>query len=100
MRVSQVDPASSLMLISKVPAHGNSKKDTGGVGAGDILMFLTGQDEISKAVTALQAGVAELPAGACMDLMVLPIYAALPPELQVRAPPVRNALLKPTPSQT
>ena len=51
-------------------------------------MFLTGADEISKAVAALQAGVAELPAGACMDLMLLPIYAALPsphPKLQVAA---------------
>ena len=56
-----------------------------GTGAGDILIFLTGQDEISKAVAALQQGVAELPAGACMDLLILPIYAALPPELQVRS---------------
>lgn len=56
-------------------------------------MFLTGQDEISKAVAALQAGVAELPAGACMDLMILPIYAALPPELQVGPhPPVTHTL--------
>jgi ATP-dependent RNA helicase DHX8/PRP22 len=62
-------------------------------------MFLTGADEISKAVAALQAGVAELPAGACMDLMLLPIYAALPPELQVGGSSPHQRLLNPKPSQ-
>lgn len=52
--------------------------------AGDILMFLTGQAEIEKAVAKLNEEVAALPSDACMDLLVLPIYAAMPPELQVR----------------
>ncbi len=51
--------------------------------AGDILMFLPGQDDIQKAVKMLNEGVASLPADSCMDLLVLPIYAALPPDLQV-----------------
>ena len=51
--------------------------------AGDILMFLPGQDDIHKAVKMLNEGVASLPADSCMDLLVLPIYAALPPDLQV-----------------
>ncbi len=47
-------------------------------------MFLTGQAEIEKAVAKLNEGIASLPPDSCMDLLVLPIYAALPPELQVR----------------
>lgn len=47
-------------------------------------MFLTGQTEIEKAVAKLNEGIASLPPDSCMDLLVLPIYAALPPELQVR----------------
>jgi hypothetical protein len=51
--------------------------------AGDILMFLTGQSEIEKACHKINEAVAALPPGSCQDLLVLPIYAALPPELQV-----------------
>jgi HrpA-like RNA helicase len=51
--------------------------------AGDILLFLTGQAEIDKAVKQLNDAVRGLPPGTCGDLMVLPIYAALPPEMQV-----------------
>ena len=47
-------------------------------------MFLPGQDDINKAVVMLNEGVAALPADSCMDLLVLPIYAALPPDLQVQ----------------
>ncbi len=46
-------------------------------------MFLPGQDDINKAVKMLNEGVAALPPDSCMDLLVLPIYAALPPDLQV-----------------
>ena len=46
-------------------------------------MFLPGQDDIHKAVKMLNEGVANLPADSCLDLLVLPIYAALPPDLQV-----------------
>lgn len=51
--------------------------------AGDILMFLTGQSEIEKACHKINEAVAALPPSSCQDLLVLPIYAALPPELQV-----------------
>ena len=57
-------------------------------------MFLPGQDDIQKAVKMLNEGVASLPADACMDLLVLPIYAALPPDLQVLPRPPRHSLHK------
>ena len=65
---------------------------------GDILIFLTGAADVDKAVRSLNDDVASMPAGACGDLLVLPIYAALPPELQARvfapAPPgVRRAVV-------
>lgn len=46
-------------------------------------MFLTGQAEIDRAVRALNDAVRALPPDSCSDLLVLPIYAALPPEMQV-----------------
>ncbi|KAL3149932.1 hypothetical protein ABBQ38_013295 [Trebouxia sp. C0009 RCD-2024] len=52
--------------------------------AGDVLIFLTGQAEIDKAVRMLHEEVGALPEGTCGDMLVLPIYAALPPELQAR----------------
>jgi ATP-dependent RNA helicase DHX8/PRP22 len=51
---------------------------------GDILVFLTGQAEIEKAVAAINAAVCALPEGSAEDLLVLPLYASLPPELQLR----------------
>ena len=56
---------------------------------GDILVFLTGQAEIDKAVAAINDAIRALPAGSCGDLVVLPLYAALPPDMQARvfAPP-------------
>ncbi|BDA44197.1 ATP-dependent RNA helicase DHX8 [Coccomyxa sp. Obi] len=56
---------------------------------GDILVFLTGQAEIDKAVKQLGEAIAELPEGSCSDLLILPLYAAMPLELQARvfAPP-------------
>lgn len=58
---------------------------------GDILMFLTGQAEIDRTVRALNDAVRDLPPGSCGDLMVMPLYAALPPAMQSRvfsrAPP-------------
>eukprot|EP00879_Flechtneria_rotunda_P013602 GHRR01014208.1.p1 GENE.GHRR01014208.1~~GHRR01014208.1.p1 ORF type:complete len:752 (+),score=245.25 GHRR01014208.1:131-2386(+) len=51
---------------------------------GDILVFLTGQAEIDKAAARLNKEVSTLPAGAAGPLLVLPLYAALPPELQLR----------------
>jgi HrpA-like RNA helicase len=52
--------------------------------AGDILIFLTGQAEIDKAVQRLNKEVCNLPEGSAGELLVLPLYAALPPELQLR----------------
>ncbi|EIE25953.1 putative ATP-dependent RNA helicase [Coccomyxa subellipsoidea C-169] len=56
---------------------------------GDILVFLTGQAEIDKAVKQLSEAIAELPEDSCPDLLILPLYAAMPLELQARvfAPP-------------
>lgn len=57
---------------------------------GDILLFLTGQEEIDRVVRQLNARVAAMPAEECPDLQVLPLYASLPPEMQSRifsAPP-------------
>ncbi|KAI8466158.1 MAG: DEAH-box nuclear pre-mRNA splicing factor [Monoraphidium minutum] len=51
---------------------------------GDVLVFLTGQAEIEKAVAAINAAVCALPAGSAADLLVLPLYASLPPEMQLR----------------
>ncbi len=47
-------------------------------------MFLTGQAEIDRAVARLHTEVAALPAGSACELLALPLYAALPPELQLR----------------
>ncbi|KAK9832232.1 hypothetical protein WJX74_003796 [Apatococcus lobatus] len=52
---------------------------------GDILMFLTGQGEIMKAVKQLNNAVSSLPADAdCDALLVMPLYAAMPPDMQAR----------------
>eukprot|EP00249_Psilotum_nudum_P003089 c16414_g1_i1 orf=285-2411(+) len=52
--------------------------------AGDILLFMTGQDEIEKVVLKLEERVGQLEEGSCMDAIILPLYASLPPEMQVR----------------
>lgn len=39
-----------------------------------------------QAVQRLHEEVAAIPEGECEDMLVLPIYAALPPELQVSQP--------------
>eukprot|EP00897_Mesotaenium_endlicherianum_P008574 jgi/Mesen1/7745/ME000407S06973 len=51
---------------------------------GDILVFLTGQDEIDKAVRKTEEAIGSLEEGACMDAVLLPLHASLPPELQAR----------------
>jgi ATP-dependent RNA helicase DHX8/PRP22 len=54
--------------------------------AGDILVFLTGQEEIDSLARLLEERSAALPEGGAggLGLAVLPIYAALPPEQQVK----------------
>lgn len=53
---------------------------------GDILVFLTGQEEIDSLARLLEERAAQLPDGGQggQGLVVLPIYAALPPEQQVK----------------
>lgn len=51
---------------------------------GDILVFLTGQAEIEKAAAKINAEVSALPGGSCGPLLVLPLHASLPPDMQVR----------------
>ena len=61
-------------------------------GPGDILVFLTGQEEIEACERLISERGAALPPDPDRpELLVLPIYAALPPEQQLRvfapAPP-------------
>ncbi|KAK9117502.1 hypothetical protein Sjap_016449 [Stephania japonica] len=51
---------------------------------GDILIFMTGQDEIEKLVLKLEEKIQRLEEGSCMDAIVLPLHGSLPPEMQVR----------------
>ncbi|XXG45040.1 hypothetical protein AAC387_Pa02g0231 [Persea americana] len=58
---------------------------------GDVLIFMTGQDDIEKMVSKLEEKVLSLEEGSCMDAIILPLHGSLPPEMQVRvfspAPP-------------
>ncbi|KAL3695129.1 hypothetical protein R1sor_008780 [Riccia sorocarpa] len=51
---------------------------------GDILLFMTGQDEIEKTLLKLEEEVRNLDEGSCMDAVILPLYGSLPPEMQAR----------------
>jgi ATP-dependent RNA helicase DHX8/PRP22 len=53
---------------------------------GDILVFLTGQEEIDALGQLLEEKARQLPDGAAggQELQVLRIYAALPPEQQMK----------------
>ncbi|KAL8052426.1 hypothetical protein ABFX02_05G003200 [Erythranthe guttata] len=59
---------------------------------GDVLIFMTGQDDIEKLVMKLEERIKNLEEGSCMDAMILPLHGSLPPELQVRvfSPPPAN----------
>lgn len=59
---------------------------------GDILIFMTGQDDIEKLVSKLEERIQGLEEGSCMDAIVLPLHGSLSPELQVRVfnPPPPN----------
>ncbi|KAK1570571.1 hypothetical protein Q3G72_003925 [Acer saccharum] len=59
---------------------------------GDVLIFLTGQDDIEKLVSMLEDRIQSLQEGSCMDAIILPLHGSLPPELQVRvfSPPPPN----------
>ncbi|XP_048428080.1 probable pre-mRNA-splicing factor ATP-dependent RNA helicase DEAH4 isoform X1 [Pyrus x bretschneideri] len=53
-------------------------------GEGDVLIFMTGQDEIDKLVLKLEERVRSLEEGSCMDAIILPLHGSLQPEMQVR----------------
>ncbi|KAG8089710.1 hypothetical protein GUJ93_ZPchr0011g27222 [Zizania palustris] len=59
--------------------------------SGDVLIFMTGMDDIDKMVSKLKEKIQNLEEGSCMDALVLPLHGSLPPEQQVRvfapAPP-------------
>ncbi|XP_078434276.1 RNA helicase family protein isoform X2 [Wolffia australiana] len=59
---------------------------------GDILIFMTGKDDIEKMIKKLEERIMELEEGSCMDAVVLPLHGSLPPEMQVRvfSPPPPN----------
>ncbi|KAI3426778.1 RNA helicase [Psidium guajava] len=59
---------------------------------GDVLIFMTGQDDIEKLVSKLEDEVRSLEEGSCMDAIILPLHGSLPPESQVRVftPPPPN----------
>ncbi|KAG2706688.1 hypothetical protein I3843_05G103400 [Carya illinoinensis] len=59
---------------------------------GDVLIFMTGQDDIEKLVSKLEDRVQSLDEGSCMDAIILPLHGSLPPEMQVRvfSPPPLN----------
>lgn len=60
---------------------------------GDILVFLTGQIEIERACKALHRAICSLNKQSCGDLLILPLFASLPPDIQsqVFAPPPTGA---------
>ncbi|MFS8020463.1 putative RNA helicase [Helianthus anomalus] len=49
---------------------------------GDILIFMTGQDDIEKLVSKLEEKIQSFEVGSCMDALVLPLHGSLPPEMQ------------------
>ncbi|CAN6550921.1 unnamed protein product [Malus baccata var. baccata] len=53
-------------------------------GEGDVLIFMTGQDDIDKLVLKLEERVRSLEEGSCMDAIILPLHGSLQPEMQVR----------------
>ncbi|XP_047309268.1 probable pre-mRNA-splicing factor ATP-dependent RNA helicase DEAH4 [Impatiens glandulifera] len=59
---------------------------------GDVLIFMTGQDDIEKLVKKLEERVQSLEEGSCMDAIILPLHGSLPPQMQVRVfnPPPEN----------
>ncbi|XP_065636492.1 probable pre-mRNA-splicing factor ATP-dependent RNA helicase DEAH4 [Quercus suber] len=59
---------------------------------GDVLIFMTGQDDIEKLVSKLEDRVQSLQEGSCLDAIILPLHGSLPPEMQVRvfSPPPPN----------
>ncbi|XP_020523399.1 probable pre-mRNA-splicing factor ATP-dependent RNA helicase DEAH4 isoform X2 [Amborella trichopoda] len=51
---------------------------------GDVLLFMTGQEDIEKTVSKLEERIRSLEEGSCMGAIILPLHGSLPPEMQVR----------------
>ncbi|CAH9071151.1 unnamed protein product [Cuscuta europaea] len=51
---------------------------------GDVLIFMTGQDDIGRLVSKLEDKIRSLEEGSCRDAIVLPLHGSLAPEMQVR----------------
>ncbi|ERN06761.1 hypothetical protein AMTR_s00005p00123270 [Amborella trichopoda] len=51
---------------------------------GDVLLFMTGQEDIEKTVSKLEERIRSLEEGSCMGAIILPLHCSLPPEMQVR----------------
>ena len=62
--------------------------------AGDVLVFLTGQDEIESMERLLRDRAAGLPPSKLcgLRLTVVPIYASMPPEQQMKVGALRGVL--------
>ncbi|KAI8112991.1 hypothetical protein M9435_002997 [Picochlorum sp. BPE23] len=52
---------------------------------GDILVFLPGQAEIERVCKTLDTCISSMSSQECSPLIIIPLYAALPPEMQSRA---------------
>lgn len=59
---------------------------------GDVLIFMTGQDDIGKMVSKLEERIQNLEEGSCLDAIILPLHGSLAPEMQIRvfSPPPPN----------
>lgn len=51
---------------------------------GDVLIFMTGQDDIEKLISKLEEKIQYLEQGSVMDAVILPLHGSLPPEMQIR----------------
>ncbi|KAL4192929.1 hypothetical protein AMTRI_Chr06g196760 [Amborella trichopoda] len=49
---------------------------------GDVLLFMTGQEDIEKTVSKLEERIRSLEEGSCMGAIILPLHGSLPPEMQ------------------
>lgn len=61
---------------------------------GDVLVFMTGEDEVEDVCRRLRGEIAQLPPASCGEVRVTPLYSSLAPHFQQRifdaAPPPRH----------
>ncbi|GFP88362.1 ATP-dependent RNA helicase dhx8 [Phtheirospermum japonicum] len=82
----------AIVWISNLMAHENFVDIHVREPEGDVLIFMTGQDDIEKLVSKLEERIQNLEEGSCIDAVIFPLHGSLPPELQVRvfSPPLPN----------